>query len=51
MNFGLGWRPGGSRGLQIRKQGVDSVPGEFDSHTSPFFNFTYRSYVINTKKI
>ena len=33
--IGLGWRPGGFRGLQIRTRGTDTILGEFDSHTGP----------------
>lgn len=37
IKLGLGWRPGGFRGLQLRQRGIDTVLGEFDSHTGPFF--------------
>ena len=42
INLGLGWRPGGFRGLQLRQRGIDTVLGEFDSHTGPFFKFQSR---------
>jgi len=40
-SLGLGWRPGGFRGLQLRLQGTNNILGEFDSHTRPFNSIIY----------